>query len=71
MRQRSAENKGMVTVLVFLALGTAAAFGGLTGVQWLMTLTGYLFIVASLAAWYTGSALMLNEAFGRRGMGHR
>jgi len=33
--------------------------------EWLMILTGWLFIIASIAAWYTGSALMLEEAFGR------
>jgi hypothetical protein len=30
-----------------------------------MILAGYLFIIASIAAWYTASALMVNEAFGR------
>ena len=30
-----------------------------------MTVTGWLFIIASIAAWYTGSALMLEESFGR------
>ena len=60
-----AENRGFVTLLTFLAAGsTTAAIGELTGVEWLMTLTGYLFIIASIAAWYTGSALMLEEAFG-------
>lgn len=61
-----AENRGFVTLLTFLAAGsTVAAIGELTGTEWLMTLTGYLFIIASIAAWYTGSALMLEEAFGR------
>ena len=61
-----AENRGFVTLLAFLAAGsTTAAIGELTGIEWLMTLTGWLFIVASIAAWYTGSALMLEEAFGR------
>lgn len=62
----AAENQGLVTLLSFLAAGsTTAAIGELTGVNWLMILTGWLFIVASIAAWYTGSALMLEEAFGR------
>ncbi|HEY7334516.1 MAG TPA: GPR1/FUN34/YaaH family transporter [Bryobacteraceae bacterium] len=63
----AAENKGMVTVLVFLACGsTAAAIGELVGgIEWVIVLSGYLFVVASVAAWYTASALMLNEAFGR------
>jgi uncharacterized protein len=61
-----AENRGFVTLLTFLAAGsTTAAIGEFTGVEWLMTLTGWLFIIASIAAWYTGSALMLEEAFGR------
>jgi len=61
-----AENRGFVTVLTFLAAGsTTAAIGEFTGVEWLMTVTGWLFIIASIAAWYTGSALMLEEAFGR------
>ena len=62
----SAENGSLVTVLTFLAAGsTTAAIGEFTGVMWLMILTGYLFIIASIAAWYTGSALMLEEAFGK------
>jgi uncharacterized protein len=62
----AAENKGMVTVLVFLALGsTAAAIAEFFGAGWLMILTGDLFMVASFAAWYTASALMLHESFGR------
>ena len=61
----TAENKGFVTTLTFLAAGaTTAAIGELMGVEWLMMLTGWLFIIASIAAWYTGSALMLKEAFG-------
>jgi uncharacterized protein len=70
----AAENKGLVTTLVFLALGsTAAAIGEFSGEPWLMVLTGYLLIVASIAAWYSASALMLNEAFGREvwGLGSR
>jgi uncharacterized protein len=61
----SRENGGLVTLLSFLAAGsTTAAIGELTGIAWLMVLTGWLFIIASIAAWYTGSALMLEEAFG-------
>ncbi len=61
-----AENRGFVTLLTFLAAGsTTAAIGELTGIAWLMTVTGWLFIIASIAAWYTGSALMLEESFGR------
>lgn len=60
-----AENRGFTFLLCFLAAGsTTAAIGELTGAEWLMIVTGYLFIIAAIAAWYTGSALMLEEAFG-------
>lgn len=61
-----AENKGFSTTLTFLAAGaTTSAIGDLTGAEWLMILTGYLFIISSVAGWYTASALMLSEAYGR------
>jgi succinate-acetate transporter protein len=62
----TAENSALVTVLTFLAAGsTISAIGLLTGIEGLMVLSGYLFIICAIAAWYTASALMLNEAFGR------
>lgn len=62
----SAENKSLATTLVFLAAGsTIAAIALLSGVEGLLVLAGYLFIICAIAAWYTASALMLNEAFGR------
>ncbi len=62
----AAENRALVTVLTFLAAGsTISAIGLLVGVEGLMILAGYLFIICAIAAWYTASALMLNEAFGR------
>jgi uncharacterized protein len=61
-----AENKCMVTLLTFLAAGsTVCAIGLLAGVEGLVIAAAYLFIISSLAAWYTATALMLNEAFGR------
>lgn len=61
-----AENKSLVTVLTFLAAGsTICAIALLTGVEGLLILAGYLFIISAIAAWYTASAMMLNEAFGR------
>ena len=30
-----------------------------------MIVTGYLFIISAIVAWYTASALMLSEAYGR------
>jgi hypothetical protein len=62
----TAENKSLVTTLVFLAAGsTISAIALLTGAEGLIILAGYLFIICAIAAWYTASALMLNEAFGR------
>lgn len=61
-----AENKAMVTVLTFLAAGsTISAISLLAGIEGLMVVAAYLFIICAIAAWYTGSALMINEAFGR------
>jgi len=63
----AAENKSLVTVLAFLAAGsTITAIALLAGIEGLMILSGYLFIISAIAAWYTASALMLNEAFGRQ-----
>lgn len=60
-----AENRSTVTLLVFLAAGsTSAAIGTLGGSMGLMYLAAYLFLIASVAAWYSASALMLEEAFG-------
>ena len=62
----TAENKALVTVLVFLAAGSSiSALGLLVGLEGLMILSGYLFLICAIASWYTASALMLNEAFGR------
>lgn len=62
----AAENKALVTVITFMAAAsTIAAIGLLTGTEGMMILTGYLFIIAAIAAWYAGSALLLNDAYGR------
>jgi len=62
----SAENKGLVTLLSFLAAGsTTAAIGEMTATEGLMVLSGYLFMIAAVCAWYTATALMVNEAQGR------
>lgn len=62
----AAENRALVTVLTFMAAGsTIGAIGLLVGIEGLMILTGYLFIIAAIAAWYAASALMLNEVYGR------
>jgi succinate-acetate transporter protein len=62
----ASENKSLVTTLAFLAAGsTISAIALLVGIEGLTILAGYLFVICSIAAWYTGSALMINEAFGR------
>ena len=62
----AAENKAMVTTLIFLAAGaTISAIACLTGRAELNIPAGYLFILCAIASWYTASGLMLNEAFGR------
>lgn len=63
----AAENKALVTTLSFLSAGaTIAAIALLIGSDGLLILAGYLFIICSICAWYTASALMLNEAYGRQ-----
>src|SRR5215472_9750990 len=60
------ENKALATTLAFLSAGsTISAIALLAGIEGLMILSGYLFIITAICAWYTASALMLNEAFGR------
>ena len=55
-----------MTTLAFLSAGsTLTAIALLVGSDGLLILSGYLFIICAIAAWYTASALMLNEAFGR------
>jgi succinate-acetate transporter protein len=60
------QNLGMFAVLVLLAGGsglTAAAFYG--GWNWLITIAGYVLVASAAAAWYTASALMLKNSYGR------
>jgi len=67
MGAATAENKSLVTTLAFLAAGsTLTAIALLTGIEGLLILSGYLFAICAVAAWYTASALMLNEAYGRQ-----
>lgn len=61
-----AENKAMVTVTTFLAAAsTISAIGLLGAFEGLLVLAGYLFLFSAFAAWYTASALMVNESHGR------
>lgn len=60
------ENGALVAVLAFLAAGsTTAAIGEIAGIGGLMILSGYLFIISAIIAWYTSTALMINEIHGR------
>jgi len=62
----AAENKALMSTLIFLAAGsTISAVALFTGIDGLIVLSGYLFIVCAILAWYTASAYMLNEAYGR------
>lgn len=61
-----AESRGMVAVWGLLALGCVCfALANLLGSAGLVALAGWLFFLTSIAAWYTASALMAEEAFGR------
>jgi len=63
----SAESGSLVTTLAFLAGGsTLSAIALLVGSDILLMIAGYLFIICAIVAWYTASALMLNEAYGRQ-----
>ncbi len=61
-----ATNAGLVSVLTLLAAGsTLMAIATLLGSPLLTVISGYVFMVSALAAWYTATALMIEEAFGR------
>lgn len=62
----SVESMSMAVTCGFLAAGsTLSAIGLLAGNAGLLEVAGYLFVGCALAAWYSGSAFMLREAFGR------
>ncbi len=62
----AAENKCMMLTLMWLAAGsTVLAIALLTGSVGLFVASGYILLISSFIAWYTASALMINEAFGR------
>lgn len=61
-----ATNAGLVSVLTLLAAGsTLMAVALFTGGATLRVISGYVFMASALCAWYTASALMIEEAFGR------
>jgi succinate-acetate transporter protein len=62
----TAVNKSLATLLGFLAAGsTSAAVSELVGSDAGRIIAGYLFIISAIIAWYTASALMLENAFHR------
>ncbi len=62
----AAENRCTMLTLMFLSAGsTVLAIALLAGSWGLILVSGYLFLISSFIAWYTASALMINEAFGR------
>lgn len=66
MAAAGAENKALVITLAFLGSGSVVnAIALLAGNGDLIMAAGYLFIISAVCAWYTASALMLQEAFGR------
>jgi succinate-acetate transporter protein len=61
-----ARNLGMFAVLAPLATGSGfAAAGFIGGFSWCLTVAGWLFVFAAGFAWWTASAMMLRESFGR------
>lgn len=62
----AAESRSLTSTMVLLAAGsTLAAIGLLTGVEALTMIAGWVLFVSSLFAWYTASALLLEDACGR------
>ena len=56
----------LAAVLAFLAAGsTATAIANLVGSNGWSVFGGWLFIIAAVLAWYTGSALLAASSFGR------
>jgi succinate-acetate transporter protein len=66
MAAATAENQALAAVWGLMALGsTVLAFAAFVGVHAIVVISAYIFIAASLAAWYAGSALMLEGVFDR------
>jgi succinate-acetate transporter protein len=61
-----ATNAGLVSVLTILASGsTLMAIATFLGNPTLRTISGYVFMASAVAAWYTATALMIEETFDR------
>jgi succinate-acetate transporter protein len=70
------ETKALVSVLATLAIGsTLCAIAFLAGIGDLLEIAGYVLIASSICAWYTASAMLLEETYGREvlslGKSHR
>ncbi|HXF26121.1 MAG TPA: GPR1/FUN34/YaaH family transporter [Verrucomicrobiae bacterium] len=62
----AAESRSLTSTMVLLAAGaTLAAIGLLAGADALTVIAGWVLFVSSLFAWYTASALLLEDACGR------
>ena len=62
----AAEGAALLTVFGFLAAAsTLTAIADLAGTAVLGIIAGWLFIVAAIAAWYTASAILFLDSFGR------
>ncbi len=60
------ESKALAAVLASLAAGSAVSgIALLAGNERLLVLAEYLFAMAAVAAWYTASALLVNQTCGR------
>lgn len=61
-----ATNAGLVSVLTILAAGsTVMAIATFMGSVTLREISGYVFMASAVVAWYTATALMLEETFDR------
>src|SRR5207244_9228414 len=57
-------NRALVTVLTLLAAAsTLAAIGDGFGLHGVAMVAAWVFIIASICAWYTSTAMMLEESF--------
>jgi succinate-acetate transporter protein len=64
------ENAATAVVLAFLAAGsTLAAIGLLAASHAAIVAAGYLLVGSAVSAWYTASAMVLKDAFGREVLG--
>ena len=59
-------SRALFIVLGVLGLGAAiAAYGFISGISSVVVTAGYVFLLASVAAWWTATGLMFESVFGR------